>query len=137
MPQKEQFQIPQEMRHLAEENVERARQLYLNFMDSVEQAMAVWSAPNSGAITPGFSEVRDRAASFAKENANAAFKLAKDVTQANDLQELLNLQTRYVQSQMKWYAETQEFGQLMVKAFINQRTDQTDTKPSASDQKTP
>src|SRR4030095_8586551 len=80
MPQKEQFQIPQEMRHLAEENVERARQLYLNFMDSVEQAMAVWSAPNSGAITPGFSEVRDRAASFAKETANAAFKLAKDVT---------------------------------------------------------
>jgi hypothetical protein len=107
-------------------------------LDRLAQTMAVWSAPNSGAITPGFSEVRDRAASFAKENANAAFKLAKDVTQANDLQELLNLQTRYVQSQMKWYADqTQEFGQLMAKAFINQRTHQTDTKPSASDQKTP
>ena len=138
MPQKEQFQIPQELRHLAEENVERARQLYLNFMDDVEQAMAIWSAPNSGAITPGFSEVRDRAANFAKENANAAFKLAKDVTQAKDLQELLNLQTRYVQSQMKWYADqTQEFGQLMAKAFINQQTHQTDIKPSASDQNAP
>jgi hypothetical protein len=41
-------------------------------MDGVEQAMAIWSAPNSGPITPGFSEVRDRAANFAKENANAA-----------------------------------------------------------------
>ena len=92
MPQKEQFQIPQELRHLAEENVERARQLYLNFMDGVEQTMAIWSAPNSGTIPPGFNEVRDRAANFAKENANAAFKLAKDVTQAKDLQELLNLQ---------------------------------------------
>ena len=122
MPQIEQFQIPQEMRHLAEENVERARQLYLNFMDSVEQAMAIWSAPNSGTIPPGFSEVRDRAANIAKENANAAFKLAKDVTQAKDLQELLNLQTRYVQSQMKWYADqTQEFGQLMAKTFINSK----------------
>ena len=122
MPQKEQFQIPQELRHLAEENVERARQLYLNFMDGVEQTMAIWSAPNSGTIPPGFNEVRDRAANFAKENANAAFKLAKDVTQAKDLQELLNLQTRYVQSQMKWYADqTQEFGQLMAKTFINSK----------------
>jgi hypothetical protein len=41
-------------------------------MDGVEHAMAIWSAPNSGPITPGFSEVRDRAANFAKENANAA-----------------------------------------------------------------
>ena len=57
MPQKEQFQIPQELRHLAEENVERARQLYLNFMDGVEQTMAIWSAPNSGTIPPGFNEV--------------------------------------------------------------------------------
>jgi hypothetical protein len=89
-------------------------------------------------IPPGFNEVRDRAANFAKENANAAFKLAKDVTQAKDLQELLNLQTRYVQSQMKWYADqTQQFGQLMAKAFINQQTHQTDIKPSASDQNAP
>jgi hypothetical protein len=41
---------------------------------------------------------------FANENADAAFKLAKDVAQAKDLHELIDLQTRYVQSQMKWYA---------------------------------
>lgn len=43
MPQN-QFEIPQELRHLTEENVERAHQLYLQFMDGVEQTMAVWSA---------------------------------------------------------------------------------------------
>ena len=32
-----QFEIPQELRQLAEENVERARQLCLQFMDGVEQ----------------------------------------------------------------------------------------------------
>ena len=31
-----QFEIPQELRQLAEENVERARQLYLQFMAGVE-----------------------------------------------------------------------------------------------------
>jgi hypothetical protein len=39
---------------------------------------------------------------------------------------------------MKWYADqTQQFGQLMAKAFINQQTHQTDIKPSASDQNAP
>lgn len=117
MPQN-QFEIPQELRHLAEENVERAHQLYLQFMDGVEQTMAVWSAPRSNVITPGFDEVRERATKFTKENAEAAFKLAKEVANAKDLQELLSLQSRYVQSQMKWYADqTQEFGELMVKAL--------------------
>ena len=44
--------------------------------------------------------------------------VAKDVAQAKDLHELIDLQTRYVQSQMKWYAEqTREFGRLMTRAL--------------------
>jgi hypothetical protein len=39
-PQDQKFEIPQELRELAEEKVERARQLYLQFMVGVEQAMA-------------------------------------------------------------------------------------------------
>ena len=112
MPQKP-FEIPQQLRRLAEENVEQARQLYLQFVDRVTQAMAVWSASS----TPQFHQVRERASEFAKENADAAFALAKEVSQAKDLQELLSLQTRYVQSQMRWYADqTQEFSQLLVRA---------------------
>jgi len=117
MPQN-QFEIPQELRQLAEENVERARQLYLQFMDGVEQTMAAWSAPRSNVIKPSFDEVRERATKFTKENAEAAFKLAKEVANAKDLQELLSLQSRYVQSQMQWYADqTQDFGKLMAKAL--------------------
>ena len=72
MAQNQRFEIPQELRQLAEENVERARQLYLRFMEGVEQAMAVWSAPSSDMVTPGFSRVRERAAELAKQNAEAA-----------------------------------------------------------------
>jgi hypothetical protein len=110
MPQKP-FEIPQQLRRLAEENVEHARKLYLQFMDGLADAMAGW-APTS----PTFHEVRERAVEFAKQNADAAFALARDVSQANDFRELLNLQTQYVQSQMRWYAnQTQEFGRLMLK----------------------
>jgi hypothetical protein len=125
MPQDQKFEIPQELRQLAEENVERARQLYLQFMDGVGQAMASWSSASSEVIAPGFREVQERAVNLANENADAAFKLAKDVAQAKDLHELIDLQTRYVQSQMKWYADqSQEFGRLMAKALTDLRKGQ-------------
>ena len=116
MPQNP-FEIPSQLRQLAEENVEQARRLYLQFMDGMAQAMAAWSASSTDMITPKFHQVRERASEFANENADAAFALAKEVSQAKDLQELLSLQTRYVQSQMRWYADqTQEFSQLLVRA---------------------
>ena len=126
MPQDQPFEIPQELRRLAEENVERARQLYLQFMDGVGQAMATWSSASPDAIAPGFREVQERAVKLANENADAAFKLAKDVAQAKDLQDLLSLQTRYVQSQMKWYADqTQEFGRLIARALSDMKKAQS------------
>lgn len=120
MPRDQQFEIPEELRQLAEENVERARKLYLQFMEGVSQAMGVWSTSPSNTASPAFNEVRERAIKITRENADAAFNLAKDVANAKDLQELVTLQTRYVQSQMKWYAQqTQEFGRLMAHAFTS------------------
>ena len=88
----------------------------------IGQAIATWSSASSEVIAPGFREVQERAVKFANENADAAFKLAKDVAQAKDLHELIDLQTRYVQSQMKWYADqTQEFGRLMARALSDMK----------------
>ena len=115
MPRNQQFEIPQELRHLAEDNVERIRKLYLQFMEGISQA---WLTPSADRAPPGFNEIRERAIKITRENADAAFNLARDVANAKDLQELVTLQTRYVQSQMKWYAQqTQEFGRLMAKSL--------------------
>ena len=43
MPRNQQFEIPQELRHLAEDNVEHARKLYLQFMEGISQA---WLTPS-------------------------------------------------------------------------------------------
>jgi hypothetical protein len=52
--------------------------------------------------------------------------LAKEVAQAKDLHELIDLQTQYVQSQMKWYAyQSQEFGRLMAKAISDTKKTQS------------
>jgi hypothetical protein len=85
MPQDQKFEIPQELRQLAEENVERARQLYVQFMDGVGQTMAAWSSASSDVVAPGYREVQEHAVKLANENADAAFRLAKDVAQAKDL----------------------------------------------------
>jgi hypothetical protein len=115
MPRNQQLEIPQELRQLAEDNVERARKLYLQFMEGISQA---WLTPSQTELLQAFNEIRERAIKITREIADAAFNLARDVANAKDLQELVTLQTRYVQSQMKWYAQqTQEFGRLMAKSL--------------------
>lgn len=102
------------------------RELYVQFMDGVGQTMAAWSSASSDVVAPGYREVQEHAVKLANENADAAFRLAKDVAQAKDLHELIDLQTRYVQSQMKWYAEqTQEFGRLMTRALGDMKKGQS------------
>ena len=116
------FEIPHQLRELAEENVERAHQLYLQFMDGVTQAMGAWSTASSEAMGSGFNTVRERAIKLAKENAEAGFALASELAKAKDLQELVTLQSRYAQKQMKLYAvQTQELARLMTEAMQNLR----------------
>lgn len=118
MAQNQPFEFPEQLRQLVEENVERARQFYLQFMDGVTQAMGAWSAPSSNWMGDGFNVIRDRAVKLAKENAEAAFTVAGEVAKAQNLQELVTIQTRYAQKQMKLYAlQAQELGRLMSEAM--------------------
>ena len=80
MPRNQQFEIPQELRHLAEDNVEHARKLYLQFMEGISQA---WLTPSADRTPPGFNQIRERAIKITRENADAAFNLARDVANAH------------------------------------------------------
>ena len=113
------FELPQQMRDLAENNVEQARVAFGQFMDAMTQAMGMWSSGlASNEMTSGFKIVQDRAIRFAKQNAEAGFALASDLTNAKDIQEVLSLQNRYVQVQMQSYAhQAQELGRLMAEAI--------------------
>jgi hypothetical protein len=53
MPRNQQFEIPQELRQLAEDNVEHARKLYLQFMEGISQA---WLTSSADRAPPGFNE---------------------------------------------------------------------------------
>ena len=77
MAQTPPFEIPQQLRELAEKNVEQARSAYGQFMDAMVQATGMWmGAMPSNEMTSGFKVVQDRAVRFAKQNAEACFALA-------------------------------------------------------------
>ena len=112
------FEIPQQLRELAEKNVEQARTAYGQFMDAMVKATGMWmTAIPSNEMTSGFKVVQERAVRFAKQNAEACFALASELANAKDVQDVLSIQSRYAQTQMQAYAlQAQELGRLMTEA---------------------
>jgi hypothetical protein len=114
MAQIQPFEMPQRLRELAEKNIEQARAAYAQFMDAMTQAASAWSTTASNATMSGFKTVQELAIRFAKENAEAGFKLASDLANAKDVQGVLALQSRFAQTQVVAYAhQAQELGRLL------------------------
>ena len=127
MKQKQVFEFPPEMRDLAENNVEQARVAYGQFMEFMSQAMNAWSA--SGVPeTKNFKTLQDRAVGFAKENADRSFALASDLAKAKDMQQVMQLQSRYVQTQMQTFGlQAQQLSWLMADALQNMQSGKSDS----------
>lgn len=118
MAQNNPFEMPQQLRELAEKNVEQARSSYTQFLDAMAKAAGMWSAaiPQSEA-TAGFKTVQERASRFAKQNADACFNMATELAAAKDIQDVMGIQSRYAQVQMQAYAtQAQEMSRLMMAA---------------------
>ncbi len=112
------FEIPPQIREMAEKNVEQARAAYGQFMDFLTQAMNTWAKSSPGGGRPGLQAVQDRAVGFAKENAERSFSLASELARAKDVQEVLTLQSRYAQTQMQLFAvQAQQLSWLMADAM--------------------
>jgi phasin len=122
MPEKQEFQIPQELREFAEKNIEQARAAYGQLTEAMTQAVRAWSAPST-VMASGFKVVQERAIQFAKENADAGFALASELAKAKDLQDILRLQSNFAQTQMQSYArQAQELGGLMAEAMRSSKS---------------
>lgn len=118
MAQNNPFEMPQQLRELAEKNVEQARNSYTQFLDAMGKAAGMWSAaiPQTEA-TSGFKAVQERASRFAKQNADACFNMATELAAAKDIQDIMGIQSRYAQVQMQAFAtQAQELSRLMMAA---------------------
>src|SRR5262249_14250567 len=117
MAQNQYFYEPQQLRELAERNVEQARGVYCQFMDAIAQATSMWlDAIPSNETTSDLKAVHERAARFAKQNGEACFAFARELANARDIQDVLGIQGQYAQTQMQMYAlPAQGLGNLMAR----------------------
>jgi len=109
------YKIPVEVRDFAEKSVEQARKAFEGFSDAAQKAIA--SVEGTPLVHSGARDVSAKALSFADANVKAAFDLAHKIVQAKDPQEVLQLQTEFVKSQMGVIQEqTKELGAVFQKS---------------------
>ena len=70
------FEIPQQMRNLAEQNIKQAHAAYEQLTDFVTKAIDAWmGAMPASPMAAGLKDFQDRAVEIAKKNAESAFAL--------------------------------------------------------------
>jgi phasin len=98
------FEIPIQMRQLAEQSVEQARKAVDGFMTAAQKAVTTAEAQAATAQSSA-KDVGAKAMSFVEQNIASSFEFAQKLVRAKDIQELMALQQEYLQTQMKAMSE--------------------------------
>jgi phasin len=110
------FEIPAEMRKMAEQSVEQARKAFDGFMSAANTAVAQME-DRANAARSGALDVGGRAMAFAQRNIAASFDFAQKLVRAADTEEVMKLQREYIESQIKALNEqAKELGEAATRA---------------------
>ena len=113
------FEIPANIRELAEKSVDQAKTFYDQATAAGDETTAAIEK-SAGIVQAGTNEITAKAVSLARENIESSLDLAKKLVAAKDLQEAIQLQTAFVQDQLKLAAEqTKEIGELSAKVAVD------------------
>ncbi|WP_284268905.1 phasin [Bradyrhizobium iriomotense] len=117
-PAHERFEIPQEMRSMAETSFKQARDAFEKFLGGA-QAAAGSIEERGESMRAGAKDISTKALSFAETNVQASLDYAQSLIHAKDLSEIMRLHGEYVQAQMKALAEqASEMGQTVSRAAM-------------------
>ncbi|MBR1191285.1 phasin family protein [Bradyrhizobium sp. AUGA SZCCT0169] len=113
------FEIPKEMRSMAEASFEQARQTFEKFLSSAHQAAGSFEDRGDAARTNA-KEIGSKAVAFAEKNVQTSLDYAQALLKAKDLTEVMRLHSEYVQGQMRALAEqASEMGQIVSRAAMD------------------
>ncbi len=103
--------ISQAMREIVAKNVDQARAGYNQIMDSAQKAQEMMTAMiPSNPVLQGLIQAQERAMKFARQNVEAGFLLADELSNATTFPEMLQIQSKHAQLQMQAYAlQAKEF----------------------------
>ena len=110
------FEIPNEMRNVAEQSVAQARQAFDGFMGAAQKALEKLEE-QTAAAQAGARGAGEKAMGFAEKNISSTFDFAQRIVRAKDLEEMVRIQTEFARSQMEALSsQAQELGQAATKA---------------------
>src|ERR1700726_722396 len=118
-PERERFEIPKEMRSMAEASFEQARKGFEKFLATAQQTAG--SIEERGeTVRAGVREISSKAIANAEKNVQASLDYAQSLVHAKDLTEVMRLHSEYVQAQMRALAEqASEMGQIVSRAAMD------------------
>jgi phasin len=115
---RDRFELPKEMRSMAEASVEQTRKTLEKILANA-QATAGSLEERGASVRAGAKDISVKAFSCAEKNLQASLDYAQALVHAKDLSEAMRLHGEYVQTQMRALAEqASEMGQIMGKAAM-------------------
>ena len=116
---RDRFEIPKEMRAMAEASFDQARKAFEKFLSGA-QATAGSIEERGATVRAGAKDISAKAMSYAEKNVQASLDYAQSLLQAKDLTEIMRLHSEYVQAQMRSLAEqASEMGQIVSRAAMD------------------
>lgn len=116
---RERFEMPREMRAMAEASVEQARKAFERFVESA-QATAGTLEERGATVRAGAKDIGAKAIAYAEKNVQTSLDYAQSLLHAKDLAEVMRLHSEYVQAQMRALAEqASEMGQIVSRAAMD------------------
>jgi phasin len=113
------FEIPKEMRSMAEASFDQARKNFDKFLSGA-QATAGSLDERGAAVRLGAREISAKAISCAEKNVQASLDYAQSLSKAKDLPEVMKLHSEYVTGQMRALTEqASEMGQIVSRAAMD------------------
>src|ERR1700748_422325 len=96
MSDNEHFEIPKEMRSMAEASFDQARQAFEKFLAAAQQTAGSIEEQRE-TVRAGAKDIGTKAMAFAEKNVRASLDYAEALVHAKDLTEVLRLNGDYVQ----------------------------------------
>lgn len=93
------FEIPADMRALAEKSVEQAKQAFDIFVSAAQHAVNT-AETQAATAQAGAKEVGELAMTFAERNIASAFTFAQKLLQAREPKDVMALHSEYANSQI-------------------------------------
>lgn len=98
------FDIPDQMRDMADKSVEQARKAIGEYLDATHKAVAK-AEGSARSAREGAADMSRQALAYVEENVSASFDFAHRLVQARTVEEIAALQKEFLQKQMASLAE--------------------------------